>query len=63
MKFFLEGEDEHLVERDGESYEVDSSREKFLFPSPFHREEFYASIYCDKMENARLYIYNTIIYL
>lgn len=37
MKFFLEGEDEHLVERDGESYEVDSSREKFLFPSPFHR--------------------------
>lgn len=44
MKFFLEGEDEDVVERDGESYEVDSSREKFLFSSPFHREQFYASI-------------------
>lgn len=45
MKFFLEGEDEDLVERDGESYEVDSSREKFLFSSPFYREQFYASIW------------------
>lgn len=33
MKFFLEGEDEDLVERDGESYEVDSSREKFFLLS------------------------------
>lgn len=55
MKFFLEGEDEDLVERDGESYEV-----SWKIFSPFYREEFYASIYCDKIENARLlciYIY------